>query len=205
MKKIIINDDHYLIGGKKYVRTTKVLDIIAKEELYRWFARYGMKYCNRHTERRASFGTKFHKYAEMLVGGKGKDVNWIAMNDEMFNTVNMFMDWAKHHELEPKHLEHHMHNDKYMYAGTADFIGWYDGKKYLIDWKTAKRIYPNYYLQLAAYVYMYEQSTNDKLDGFMIARFRDGKVETKEKDRKECDEYFQLFLAALKLWRWKHK
>lgn len=201
MTKIEIKDVHYLVDGKKYVRVTKVLDIIAKPEFYRWYAKFGFDHCERVKDRRASFGTKFHKYVQLLLSGQ--ELNWIAMDDEMFQTMNLFTKWASKHDIKPLFLEKHLIDNCHLVGGTADFAGKFDGKKVLIDWKTAKKIYPSYYLQIAAYVAIYEDMYNCILDGAYIFCFRDGKVTEEFISHKELEEYYDLFLCALRLWRWK--
>lgn len=200
MSEIEVKKDHYLIDGKKYVRVTRILDVIAKPEFYRWYGKHGYKKCQQIMTTRAGFGTRVHK--EIYNYLSGEDI-WID-NEEMKQTMEIFTEWAEEHKLDPLLLEHHIKNEEYMYAGTSDFIGFCDGKKLLLDWKTSKAIYDNFYLQLAAYFYAYERESGVELDGAGILGIRDGKVLFDKIDREKCLELFDVFKAARRIYKWKY-
>ena len=79
-----------------------------------------------------------------------------------------------------------------------------DGKKILIDWKTSKRVYDNYFLQASAYLHAYEEMTGDFLDGARIISFRDGKISSSFIGRDRCLELFDVFKCARILYKWKY-
>ena len=78
------------------------------------------------------------------------------------------------------------------------------GELALGDWKTSKRIYDEYWLQIAAYVMAFKELTGVNLDGGFICCIRDGKVTYEEKTFTELEVEFDAFLHALALHKWKN-
>jgi hypothetical protein len=201
--------EKYIIEDKEYVRVTKVLDVIAKPEFYRWYGKFGYRRCKQIMENRASFGTRMHRYHERFLKGEDIEVDLEDDTEEMKVSIIKFKDWVSRYMDEVLDLELHVHSDEYGYGGTADCIAKLklgDGKSklMLVDWKSGKRIYDNYYLQLAAYLFAYEEMTGRRLDGGCIVRFRDGKADHQCIERDDLKREFSVFLSALNIWRWKH-
>ena len=65
------------------------------------------------------------------------------------NAFTAFLNWAKEYDVKPIELEKRVYLDSW--AGTLDFYGEFNGKKYVIDWKTSKKMYPEMRYQVAAY------------------------------------------------------
>jgi len=198
--KVVVNKNSYEIDGKEYVRVTRVLDIIAKPEFYRWYAKHGYEWCTNYRDDRAAFGTRVHKEIQNYLEDKNV---WID-NKEMGEVFDVFKSWYDMHELEPCFLEKHLVCDDVMAAGTCDYVGMFDGKASVLDWKTSKKVYDNYPIQVATYLVMYEKMTGEKADQAGVICFtKDGVVE-KYFDREECYELFEVFKHARALYRWKH-
>jgi len=193
--------DFYLIDNKRYVRVTRVLDVINKPEFIRWYAKHGYRGAKEIMADRAAFGTRVHKEIFNFLSGEHV---WVD-NEEMRVSLKMFMDWAREHNLVPMELEVTVKDDNYKYAGTADYIGMCDGKKVLIDWKTSKALYDNYYLQIAAYWHAYEEEKHVGLDGAGILSIRDGKVHFDLVCPEELSYLFDIFCCARQLFEWKYK
>lgn len=190
----------YEINGKKYPRMAKVLEVIPKPEFYRWYGKHGYDKCKSIIEDRAAFGTRCHSEFEHLLNGE--DV-WCD-NDEMTETMNMFAKWIEAHNVSPIHTEYMIFDDDISLAGTADFIGFVNGKKVLGDWKTSKNVYDSHKIQVAGYLYMYEKCENTKLDGAFVAAFRDGKKHIKHLSRDECMELLPVLKACRTIYGWKY-
>ncbi len=203
--EVVVTKNTYEINGKEYIRVTRVLDIIAKPEFYRWYAKMGWEYCNRYRDDRAAFGTRVHKEIQNTLEKKSV---WLD-NSEMEKAIDDFEVWAKEHEVVPIKLEERLVSDRYMTAGTCDFIGdiTIDGEKrfMVLDWKTSKKVYDNYKVQVSIYLHMYEEMTGIKVSGGAgVVCFRDGKIHEKYIDREECLELIDVFKAARVLYRWKY-
>ena len=204
-EKIEITKDTYHKQGKTYVRVTRVLDIIAKPEFYRWYAKHGYAYCIKVRDDRAAFGSRMHKEFQNWLSDENV---WID-DQEMQVSFDDFKMWADLHKLKPLELEYRLFNDELLVGGTCDYIGMMtregEEKFVLLDWKTSKRAYDNYKLQVAIYLFMYEQMTDSKLlGGAGIICFRDGKIIEKYISREDCLKLVDVFKAARILYRWKY-
>jgi hypothetical protein len=63
-----------------------------------------------------------------------------------------WQDWAVAAGIKPVFIESVVFSRTHRYAGTADLLAWAHGHLTLVDFKTAKAIYPEYRLQVAAYI-----------------------------------------------------
>ena len=200
--EFMCTESWYLIKGKKYTRVTKVNSIIAKPELNSWYARQGMDAAKKTMKTRADFGSLMHKSIEVLL--KGEEIHTENYDKLLIDDLELFREWQKENDVEVEAIEQHLWSDKYLYAGTCDCIAKVNGKLLILDWKTSKAIYPEYFLQLAAYVMAFEEQTGIKVKGVGILRMRDGKKEFIEKSYAEIKQEFEVFLAAMKIYNWKY-
>uniref|UniRef100_A0A6M3Y0C1 Putative PD-(D/E)XK nuclease superfamily protein n=1 Tax=viral metagenome TaxID=1070528 RepID=A0A6M3Y0C1_9ZZZZ len=79
----------------------------------------------------------------------GKQAAWIALKGQARSAFCAFQTWEKEHNLKPIALEQTVYGD--CWAGTLDFIGYFDNKLYVIDWKSSAGFYPEMRYQVAAY------------------------------------------------------
>jgi len=73
----------------------------------------------------------------------------IPEDDQIRQAVDAFLLFKDTHNMQTESVETRVFSDGF--AGTLDWKGFLDGKKYVIDWKTSKAIYPEYRYQIAAY------------------------------------------------------
>jgi len=147
---------------------------------------------------RGDFGTSIHKLIELTLDGKAIDLS--NYDEETNVTMKLFDDFTTDHDVKPKLLEQHLWLDlskDYRYAGTVDFVGYVDGKLMILDWKTSKAIYDDYWLQLAAYIVALEALTGERVDSCGILHIRDGKKKFVVKSYKEMMDEFKVFKACL--------
>jgi hypothetical protein len=217
--EMFVSKQYYLIKGKKFVRVTSSLNVISKPGLLIWFQKVGEYEAKRIVERRQVLGSKVHKLIELSL--KGETVNLDNYEQEIKEDMLLFKEFRKQSGLKPDALEQRLWSTKHGYAGTADYIGKYKTPKdFLIrghtakfekssfvigDWKTSRDIYPEYWLQLAAYVVAFEELTGIKVKGAFIAQFRYGKIRVMEKTYDELIILFEIYKAVLKLYNWKYK
>jgi hypothetical protein len=82
------------------------------------------------------------------------------------------------HHVEPMFLERVLWSPSTGVIGTADFIGKIDGELCIGDFKTSKRLYPEYRIQLAKYCQMYfEEFLKLPLKRWAINTKKDGGLE----------------------------
>ena len=95
-----------------------------------------------------------------------------------------------------------MYCDKYKYAGTVDAVAKINGRVCVIDFKTSKKIYKPYHLQVTAYAQAIK-----RIDG--LGRWPLGIIlrldkETGEYEQKvfEPKDHFNTFKKCLELRQW---
>lgn len=116
-------------------------------------------------------------------------------------------DWRKSVNLKPVFIEQTVWSDTHGYAGTMDLLAEVNGVLTVLDWKSGKAIYPESYLQNAAYRFaLREMGHGDPVQGLVV---RLPKVDTDpDFEVKECPpekDCMEVFLNAKKLWEWSQK
>lgn len=117
-------------------------------------------------------------------------------------------DWKKSVNLKPIYVEQTVWSDEYGYAGTMDLLAEVNGKLTVVDWKTGKAIYPEAYLQNAAYRYaLREMGHGDPVQGIIVRlpkNTEDPEFEAQTVQDSE-QSLFSTFLNAFELWKWAQK
>ena len=126
-------------------------------------------------------------------------------DEEAINCVNAFKKWASTKSITwlstEEKVYYHSDNNIYRYAGTVDAVSSnIDGSPFVIDFKTSKKIYKPYYLQVAAYCRAIEKTRGIKPLGLILRLDK----ETGEFQEKIFDpqEHFAAFDLCLQLRKW---
>lgn len=146
-------------------------------------------------------GTNIHIGTELLEQGQTllKD----SYNLDEWQRLVGFVNW--HNSFKPELLtsEYKVVSDKYKTGGTIDRIYKIDGYTTLLDIKTGKRIYNNYWVQGAAYEKLIaEKKVFPPIDRIGILRLTPLRKICYE--YVVCDnwkEYWQAFQSCYKIWR----
>ena len=114
-------------------------------------------------------GSEVHNAIEMHL--QDKPFNLTTKQAE--NAFQAFCKWELDVALKPFELEKTVWGSRW--AGTCDFIGLYDDKLFVIDWKSSKAFYPEMRYQVAAYrdaiqTELSRESTLTFIDGCGILR-----------------------------------
>lgn len=160
----------YGIDGIEFPSVTTVIGILGKgDALLGWAAKCAVAYVRDNIEKMglettlklaefqwreareeaADIGTEIHTLIHKYIKF-GKDAAGI-MRPEVENGFLAFLDWEKEHKVQWISTELQIVSRTHGYAGTLDAICLFDGKKYLIDFKSSKGFYDGYDMQLAAY------------------------------------------------------
>jgi hypothetical protein len=207
----------YTLNGKSYCRVTNTLNIIAKNGLFSWYQSVGKKKAEAIIKDRQIIGTKVHSAIEhTLLGDYDSSTE---KHKEILKCVQMFKIFKYNTNLSPQALEQRLWNDEFGYAGTCDYIGKYTtwnpycmrGHKVefkddlvIIDWKTSRSIYKDYWLQMAAYAYAFYKLTGVKVKGAVIVQFRNEQIKVQEKTWDDLIELFEVYKAVLTVYRWNY-
>ena len=125
-------------------------------------------------------GTVVHGLIEDFL--KGKDIPKQS-DPAVVNCWNLFLDWWNKQEYEVVELEKKLYCKKYNYAGTLDLVVKdKKGNLVLMDIKTSNFISFDYFLQLNAYKFAYEEETGSKVSKSFIVKLskKDAEIEIKE-------------------------
>lgn len=99
-------------------------------------------------DRKARLGTAVHKAVEMWLAD---DLEEDTLHPEVAAYFNQFKAWFGVSGFKPILIEERVYSTRFRYAGTLDLYGEMQGKRWLIDTKTAYEIQPTFGPQTAAY------------------------------------------------------
>jgi hypothetical protein len=113
----------------------------------------GVKAADRAKQQAATIGTAIHAGIEWTLRTElGEDAGVEPrLPDAAAWAVESWKDWAKSVALEPLAIEHTVYCEICGYAGTLDLYARVQGVLTVLDWKSGKAIYPEAFLQNAAY------------------------------------------------------
>ena len=139
----------YGIDGKWYPRVTKIVEIKAKPQLYKFYAETGFDAGEKIKAESAREGTLIHETFEKILIGENPPVDpsikaAIEAATEFIGTNRI--------QVDPEFVERRVVNYEHRYAGTIDALALYEGKFGVFDIKTSLSIYRDYNLQTAAYM-----------------------------------------------------
>jgi CRISPR/Cas system-associated exonuclease Cas4 (RecB family) len=136
----------------------------------------------------ADIGTQIHDWIEMKIKGLEPTM---PENDKVKNGVFAFLKWQNENKIKFIANEQIVYSKKYNFVGKFDAIIEIKKKKYLIDYKSSKAIYPEFYLQTAAYQLAYEEEHGKTIDGRILIHlgkddgvFESIEINDYEKDKK---------------------
>ena len=208
------NHNKYYINsyGERVMRVSEVIKILAKDQLITWANMLGFKHIDykQELERTANIGSLCHDVLESYFSKNRlavvdyDDFNIESYGDkiEVRNALDSFFRWFK--RLRKTRTYNIKFTERVVIGkdlgGTIDCAidGWDDPRKAIfVDYKTSKSFYLTQFLQLAAYVMLYEEiEGKDTVEGIMVVRLE--KRQGKEADawfihRKELDPFIMCF------------
>ena len=147
----------YILEEKRLPSVTEILAIVAKPYLIPWANRMGLQGVDlgEYNAEFTGLGTIVHGKIEAYYNHYAKfdDSQYPeAMRQKSDELFGKFLNWESEREIFSIFNELPMICDKF--GGTIDAIVEMDGKITLVDWKTSKEIYPEYFGQLSAYFYL---------------------------------------------------
>lgn len=130
-----------------------------------------------------------------------------VVSDKAQHAVTAFEVWALSVNLKPVLIEKTVYSKAHGYAGTMDLLARVNGILTLIDFKSGKAVYPEAFLQSAAYSIALEEMgyvlpSSDALIIRLPKVDTDPGVEVVPVPPR--DELFPVFLATKALWVWQY-
>jgi len=188
---------YYTLEGSnkqfKYPSVTSVVGILNKESILRWRQQVGEEEANRISSRAANRGTRIHSLCENYLKGDLELSDPGLADKEVFKSLIPELNKIENiHALEQRLFSHRL-----QVAGTVDAIANFDGVLSVIDFKTSKRVKPkewitSYFLQTAAYSYMFYELTGLIAKQLVIIMGVDGEREPSvfiEKSKDWIDQF----------------
>jgi len=183
--------------GNKYPSVTSVVNFFEKDGIAAWKARVGEAEAERVSKRSTDIGTALHSLIERYLSNEDISEYCFGVSPVSFCFQNMkpYLDRI----TKIYGLEVLLYSDILRLAGRVDCIAEYDGKPHIIDFKQSKTNkeedwITNYFLQAAAYSYMFEERFSIKIPDILIMiGLHDGGVQLFQRKRKHyLDELLQV-------------
>lgn len=114
--------------------------------------------------------------------------------------VQAALTWLRENKVEPRDTERPIYSRLHRYSGRLDCVARVGGVLSLIDWKTGKGIYPEFWLQTAAYVKAWEEEFGETIEQRIIVRLSEDGAEPHTRSRSLLKRDFGAFLGALTLY-----
>lgn len=140
----------YFLNGKRIPSVTEIISILNKPFLVEWSNKLGLKGINVNEVLLESqeIGTDFH---EAIANYFKKKLDISKIKPEVKEMLKKFLRWRKIKDIMPMLIEYPLISTRYEYGGCIDLVAVLEDDLTLLDFKTSKRIYPIYRLQLAGY------------------------------------------------------
>lgn len=165
--------DKYKYEGNIIPRVSDILSSMDNMEFIPKWANYlGFKRLSYEKELAysADIGTYVHNFNELYVKGISYDMNEVPVNmkEKVTNAHNAFLNWFN---IISKNDINIIGTETELlcqwFGGTCDLIISINGKTYIVDYKTSNNVSYKYFLQMAAYKYIFELN-GYKIDGCII-------------------------------------
>ena len=188
--------------GKHYPSITTVMSWTKKDIIKQWRQRVGSEEANKITKKATSRGTLLHDMCEKYLKNDPNYYNPINYDHEtLFSSMKLFLD---QYVDDIFCLEKALYSDHLGVAGRTDCIAHYDGKRAVIDFKTARKYkkkehIDTYFMQAAAYSIMFEELTSIAVPNIVILINVDG-LETFEFKEKR-DNYVDQLIDTIRSYK----
>lgn len=234
------DDDHkYLYDGEQLPSSTTITGILSKPALRYWYinkalervearltpgvalneieiqnllkyAKYGGGDAR---DEAASVGRIVHDWIEQYVSSQiagGHQRPPLPIHTGAQSSVESFLRWEEDAKPEYVFSERRMLSLEHRFCGTLDIACLLDGKPTVVDIKTGKAVYPEYWLQTASYCLMLAEEQpkgfayplDDMERLILLVTQATGKLKPVSPDSSVLDDA-ETFAALRKVYRWR--
>ena len=141
--------------GKRVPGATTITGLMAKPFLIKWANDLGLEGIdvNKYVDEAAAIGTLAHQMVQdHLQHRPTPTVNYSPIQVSLAeNSMLSYLHWEESHDIQPIICEVPMVSEQKRYGGTVDCYCKLDGVPTILDFKTGKAVYPEYFVQVAAY------------------------------------------------------
>lgn len=208
--------EFYWQDSRFFVRVTSVLDnVLAKPQLQYWFGQQvyratvadptisekeALSAPYKISDKAKARGSAVHSIVEVFKAGTDFETFMATVAEEHRGYAQAFWRWVNDYHPDISAHERSVFSPKYGYAGTLDMLATVNGSLGIVDCKTSKDIYPNFWLQLSAYRQaLKEEGTEVEWTAILLLQEDGGyKYEVSTQD------LFRQFFACKVLWDWQN-
>lgn len=199
-----------LADGKTRVPgTTTITGLLNKPYLVKWANNLGLEGIDSstYTDEAAKIGTLAHAMVQANLQNEQLDMRQYSpiQVDLAENALISFFEWKGRHVIDPIRCETPMVSEKLKYGGTIDCYCLLDGVPTLLDFKTGKAIYEEYFVQLAAYRNLLEELDLPVKQCRILRIGRDETEGFEERSVADTSKYFEIFRNLLNVYYLKRE
>lgn len=198
-----------LANGTRVPGATTVTGLLNKPYLVKWANNLGLDGIDssKYVDEAAKAGTLAHALVLEHLTGEKVDLDQFTAQqiDLAENSILSFFEWEKRHKIEAVWCERPMVSEKMKFGGTIDCLAYVDGELELIDFKTGKAVYEEYFVQTSAYRELLKENG---FDAKRIRILRIGRDETEgfeERVVTDSTKYFKIFQDLLDIYYLKRE
>lgn len=210
LKKVSTAHTRYKTAdGKTVPGATTITGLLNKPFLVTWANRLGLEGIDstKYRDEAADIGTLAHAMVQAHLQNEDLDLSTYspAQISLAENSVLSYLEWEKSHTIEPIICEIPLVSEVHRFGGTVDCYCKLDGVYTLLDFKTGKSIYPEYFVQLAAYAELLQEH-GYPVEACRILRIgRDETEGFEDRAASSLPEYFSIFQNLLSVYYTKKK
>ena len=202
--KTKIHTVYKLKSGDRVPSVTTVLGILGKPALIQWAWELGTQGIDYKAVRdnAGDIGTLSHHLIMCDIKGEKPDTSEYSAQDidKAENCLIKYYDWTMNHKIKPLMVETPLISEEHQFGGTIDFFGEVDNQPTLLDFKTGKAIYPEFFYQLAAYEQLLAEA-GQLIEVTRILRIGRNEDEGfEERTIGKLDNQWQVFLNCLSIY-----
>lgn len=191
--------------GVRLPGVTTVLGILNKPALVKWANNLGLQGIDssKYRDSMADIGTLAHQMIVDYFNGVKTDTAEYSSDqiDAAENCLLSFWEWEKGHDIKVIMAEVPLISREYGYGGTIDCFCELDGQTTLLDFKTGKAIYTEFFYQLAAYEQLLGEAGH-LIEVTRILRIgRDNDEGFEERSVGDLSKHFDIFRHCLAIYK----
>ena len=205
-----VHHRYFKNDGTRVPSSTTVLGILAKPALIEWAWKMGLEGedYRKNRDDKGEIGTLAHNMILCDAKGTKPDTDNFSKKqiDLAENCLISYYEWVKGHKIKDVLIEEPMVSEEYSFGGTPDRLAYVDGVLTLIDYKTGKGIYEEYYYQTCSYEKLIEECKGEYPERILILNIpRNENEEFSLKVYKNFDKGWQIFYHCLQIYNLQKK
>ena len=190
--------------GRRVPGATTITGLLNKPYLVAWANNLGLEGIDstKYRDEAADVGTLAHAMIQAHLTGEKVNLNDFSKTqiDLAENAMIKFYEWEKQHDIKVVFCEEPLVSDRLRYGGTIDCLAYIDGVLTLLDFKTSKAIYDEYFVQLAAYAELLREHGYTVRKCRILRIGRDEVEGFEERVISDWGKYFKIFENLLNIY-----